>query len=198
MKIAIAASLIASAAAFAPVSQQAARSTALNAYENELGVQTPTGFYDPLGMLNNASQARFDRLREVEIKHGRVCMLAVAGYLVTYAGIRLPGNIDYAGTKFADIPYGFGALEAVPKGGLAQIVAFIFFLELIMRPIVPGEFIGDFRNGAIDFGWDTFDAETKLKKRAIELNNGRAAQMGILGLMIHEKLGNLDLILPSP
>jgi hypothetical protein len=41
MKIAIAASLIASAAAFAPVSQQAARSTALNAYENELGVQTP-------------------------------------------------------------------------------------------------------------------------------------------------------------
>jgi hypothetical protein len=35
-----------------------------------------------------------------------------------------------------------------------------------------------------------------MKKRAIELNNGRAAQMGILGIMVHEKLGNLDLILP--
>ena len=34
-----------------------------------------------------------------------------------------------------------------------------------------------------------FDEETKLKKRAIELNNGRAAMMGILGLMVHEKLG---------
>jgi hypothetical protein len=31
--------------------------------------------------------------------------------------------------------------------------------------------------------------EEKLKKRAIELNNGRAAQMGILALMVHEQLG---------
>ena len=30
----------------------------------------------------------------------------------------------------------------------------------------------------------------------IELNQGRAAQMGILGLMVHEKLGNVDAILP--
>jgi hypothetical protein len=28
------------------------------------------------------------------------------------------------------------------------------------------------------------------------LNNGRAAMMGILGLMVHEQLGNLDSILP--
>ena len=53
----------------------------------------------------------------------------------------------------------------------------------------PGEFVGDFRNGYIDFGWDTFSEEEKLVKRGIELNNGRAAMMGILGLMIHEQLG---------
>jgi hypothetical protein len=41
-------------------------------------------------------------------------------------------------------------------------------------------------NGYIDFGWDTFSEEEKLSKRAIELNNGRAAQFGILGLMVHE------------
>jgi hypothetical protein len=35
----------------------------------------------------------------------------------------------------------------------------------------------------------TLAAETKLKKRAIELNQGRAAQMGILALMVHEQLG---------
>ena len=51
------------------------------------------------------------------------------------------------------------------------------------------EFVGDFRNGFIDFGWDSFDEETKLSKRAIELNNGRAAQFGLLGLMMHEQLG---------
>lgn len=36
------------------------------------------------------------------------------------------------------------------------------------------------------------DDATKKKKRAIELNNGRAAQMGILGLMTHEFLGNIN------
>ena len=34
------------------------------------------------------------------------------------------------------------------------------------------------------------DQETFAKKTAIELNNGRAAQMGILALMVHEKLDN--------
>ena len=53
---------------------------------------------------------------------------------------------------------------------------------------VPGtgnEFPGDFRNGYIDFGWDTFDEETKLQKRAIELNNGRAAMMGKYAVLSH-------------
>ena len=35
-----------------------------------------------------------------------------------------------------------------------------------------------------------WDQETLDKKLAIELNNGRAAQMGILALMVHEKLDN--------
>lgn len=50
-----------------------------------------------------------------------------------------------------------------------------------------------------DFGWN---AATQRSKAAIELNNGRAAQMGILGLMVHEKLNNdpyvLNAILGSP
>jgi hypothetical protein len=58
------------------------------------------------------------------------------------------------------------------------------------RPSLPSQFPGDFRNNYIDFGWDTFSEATKLQKRAIELNNGRAAQMGILALMVHEKLNN--------
>jgi hypothetical protein len=32
--------------------------------------------------------------------------------------------------------------------------------------------------------------EKQRSKAAIELNNGRAAQMGILALMVHEKLNN--------
>lgn len=88
------------------------------------------------------------------------------------------------------MPGGIAALSAIPGAGLWQIIAFIGILELaVMKDITGGEFVGDFRNGAIDFGWDTFSEDMKLKKRAVELNNGRAAQMGILALMVHEKLG---------
>ena len=193
MKTAIIASLIASAAAFAPA-QQSSSSVALSArkadFSNEVGVQQPLGFWDPLGLVADGDQEKFDRLRYVELKHGRICMLAVAGYLTAESGIRLPGDIDYSGTAFTDIPNGFAALSTMPAAGLAQIITFIGFLEIaVMKDITGGEHIGDFRNGAIDFGWDTFSAEKKLEKRAIELNNGRAAQMGILALMVHEQLG---------
>lgn len=190
MKFAVLASLFASAAAFAPAQTSSRTSVSLNAFENEVGVQQPLGFWDPLGLVADGDQAKFDRLRFVEIKHGRICMLAVAGYLTTEAGIRLPGLISYDGTSFADIPSGFDALSAVPAAGITQILAFVGFLEIaVMRDRVGGEFPGDFRNNFIDFGWDTFSAEKKLEKRAIELNNGRAAQMGILALMVHEKMG---------
>jgi len=43
-------------------------------------------------------------------------------------------------------------------------------------------------------GWDE---ATLRKKKAIELNNGRAAQMGILALMVHEKLDNNPYIINS-
>eukprot|EP00339_Tiarina_fusa_P018970 CAMPEP_0117046154 /NCGR_PEP_ID=MMETSP0472-20121206/31921_1 /TAXON_ID=693140 ORGANISM="Tiarina fusus, Strain LIS" /NCGR_SAMPLE_ID=MMETSP0472 /ASSEMBLY_ACC=CAM_ASM_000603 /LENGTH=196 /DNA_ID=CAMNT_0004758413 /DNA_START=13 /DNA_END=603 /DNA_ORIENTATION=- len=189
MKTAILATLIASAAAFAPA-KQTARSTAVNAFEDELGVQPPLGFFDPLGLVADGNESNFDRLRFVEIKHGRVAMLAVVGYLITEAGVRLPGLISFDGTKFADVPSGFSAIGAVPGAGLLQLFSFIGFLEIfVMKDITGGEFIGDFRNGFIDYGWDTFDDETKLSKRAIELNQGRAAMMGILALMVHEKLG---------
>lgn len=81
-------------------------------------------------------------------------MLAVAGYLAQEAGWRLPGLISYDGTQFTDIPNGFAALSAIPQAGLIQIIAFIGALELgVMKDITGGEFVGDFRNGAIDFGW---------------------------------------------
>jgi hypothetical protein len=141
-------------------------------------------------MLDNASQAQFDRLRYVEIKHGRVAMLAFLGNIVTRAGVRLPGDIDFSGTSFESIPNGWAAIDAIPDKGLLQILFFVGWLELlVMKDVTGGEFIGDFRNNYIDFGWDSFSEEQKLQKRAIELNNGRAAMFGILGLMVHEQLG---------
>merc|ERR1712032_805389 len=193
----ILAATLATAAAFAPIQTNKA-STQLNAFENELGAQPPLGFFDPLGLLTgDVEQERFDRLRYVEIKHGRICMLAFLGQITTRAGIHLPGNIDFSGDSFSSFPNGLAAIvgpDAIPGAGLTQIVILAGFLELgVLKDsangAAPGEFPGDFRNGSLDFGWDTFDEETKLFKRGVELNNGRAAMMGILGLMVHEQLG---------
>ncbi|KAG7360394.1 chlorophyll A-B binding protein [Nitzschia inconspicua] len=192
MKTAVLASLIASAAAFAP-SKQAASSSALKAFENELGAQDPLGFFDPLGLVSDGDEAKFQRLRYVELKHGRIAQLAFLGNIIPRAGIYLPGNIDLSGDSFDSFPPGWAAIsgpDAIPSAGVGQILAFIGFLELFVMKDVTGEaeFPGDFRNGYIDFGWDTFGPQTKLRKRAIELNNGRAAMMGILGLMMHEQI----------
>ena len=191
MKLAVLATLAASAAAFAPA-PVAKTTSALNAFESELGAQPPLGFFDPLGLLDEAGQGRFDRLRFVEIKHGRISMLAFLGNIITRAGVHIPGDISTTeGVTFNDIGNGWAGWLEVPRDGALQIVFFVGFLELFVMKDVTGEndFVGDFRNGAIDFGWDKFDEDTKLKKRAIELNNGRAAMMGILGLMMHEQLG---------
>jgi len=196
MKSAIFASLIASVAAFAPTKQAVTTTTSLAAFEDSLGAQPPLGFFDPLGLVSSGDQEQFDRLRFVEIKHGRICQLAFLGQIVTRNGNHLPGNIDYSGHSFDSFPNGYAAIsgpDAIPGAGIAQIVAFIAVLELSVMKDVTGdaEFGGDFRNGALDFGWDKFDEETKLQKRGVELNNGRAAMMGILGLMVHEQLGGV-------
>merc|ERR1719157_147222 len=196
MKVALFSILAGVTAAFAP-SAKVLPSTSLQAeaFQNELGVQAPLGFWDPLGMLDNASQAQFDRLRYVEIKHGRVAMLAFLGNIITRAGLHLPGSLNIAGgVKFDEVPNGFAGLQAggIPMAGTLQIIGFCGFLEFFVMKDIEGtdnEFIGDFRNGVRIAAWDNFDDATRLKKRAFELNNGRAAMFGILGLMVHEQLG---------
>eukprot|EP00562_Extubocellulus_spinifer_P008322 CAMPEP_0178496086 /NCGR_PEP_ID=MMETSP0696-20121128/13918_1 /TAXON_ID=265572 /ORGANISM="Extubocellulus spinifer, Strain CCMP396" /LENGTH=190 /DNA_ID=CAMNT_0020124323 /DNA_START=63 /DNA_END=635 /DNA_ORIENTATION=- len=189
MKTAIFVSLVAGAAAFAPASHSAPRTTALNGdLSGEIGAQAPLGFFDPFDMTNGGEKDTFDELRKIELKHGRVAMLAVVGYLTTYAGNRFPGA--------EDAPSGLQALYNMDLADYLWIFATCAVLEIWNSDRTgDSEFYGDFRNG-FDFGWDKQSDEWKRKKRSIELNNGRAAQMGILGLMVHDGMGNLDAILP--
>ncbi|CAJ1344524.1 unnamed protein product, partial [Effrenium voratum] len=48
---------------------------ALSAFENELGVQAPVGFWDPAGFAADGSTENFARRRQTELKHGRISML---------------------------------------------------------------------------------------------------------------------------
>mmetsp|Transcript_11305 Transcript_11305/g.12905 ORF Transcript_11305/g.12905 Transcript_11305/m.12905 type:complete len:216 (+) Transcript_11305:70-717(+) len=188
------------AASFAPIANPKQHNTALNAFENELGAQRPLGFWDPLNFISGpeVTQERFDRLRYVEIKHGRISMLAFLGHVMTTQGLRLSGSIDMEGTTFASIPTGLKAFSKIPDAGLIQLFLFIGFLELNVMKDVNGTATcpGDLRNGK-DFGWSNFSDEEQRGKRAIELNNGRAAMMGILGLMVHEGLTGEPYVLNS-
>ena len=135
-------------------------------------------------------------MREAEVKHGRIAMLGVVGYLTTYAGVRVPGC--------EDVPSGLSAIDwnsytsDLGKANAIWTICTMLILELVFMKDAYGlaEFPGDYRNGYIDFGWDNKSADWKLKKRAVELNNGRAAQMGLFGLVMHEHLGNVDVLLP--
>ena len=53
----------------------------LRAFENELGVQAPVGFWDPVGFTADGDVAAFKRRRSVELKHGRISMMATMGAL---------------------------------------------------------------------------------------------------------------------
>ena len=140
-------------------------------------------------MLEEADQERFDRLRAVEFKHGRIAMLAVLGHIVTTAGVRLPGEIAY-GVPFTSVKNGLAALETMPLAGIAQIIAFIGLIEI-------GYTTRQEEIEAAQLKASKWNDATIRKKKAIELNNGRAAQMGILGLMVHEKLDNNPYIINS-
>lgn len=176
------------ASAFAPVSRRAPTTSSMmmSDFKKELGVQPPLGYWDPLGLLNGADQARFERLRKVELKHGRIAMLAVLGHIITTKGDRFPGEIAY-GVPFSSVKNGLAAFETIPAAGLGQIIAFIGLMEWGFSSIEKDLEVASCESY---IGKNIFLRGGLEKKKAIELNNGRAAQMGILGLMVHEKLNN--------
>merc|ERR1711935_394495 len=88
MKLFILSALAASTAAFAPA-QQSRVSTAINFDERSpdgLGVDPgPLDLWDPLGLAEDPES--FARRRAVEIKHGRISMIAFIGMLVQELGV---------------------------------------------------------------------------------------------------------------
>merc|ERR1719446_45189 len=183
MKLAIAALLAGSAAAFAP-SQNAKSSTALQVSEIELGVTEPLGVYDPLGWLDSEPES-FERRRAVERKHGRIAMAAVVGTVVHNNHIVFDGYLSPSNDlKFSDVPTGIAGIFTVPSAGLAQIFLFVGLVELAWMP--ASKYDGDYGVGY--FGDNIKDPEEKARKLNVELNNGRAAMMGIMGNMVAEVL----------
>eukprot|EP00972_Heterocapsa_arctica_P017308 2557086-Heterocapsa_arctica.AAC.1 len=52
-----------------------------SAFESELGVSAPVGFWDPMGSCKDGDVNDFKRHRETELKHRRVAMYAAMGFI---------------------------------------------------------------------------------------------------------------------
>ena len=116
-------------------------------------------------------------------------MLAVLGHIVTASGVRWPGDVA-PGVKFADCAAGLAGIagpKAVPFESLIQTFIFIGICDIAFTNIAQPQVEAGCEQRMDALKWSE---STKDSKRAIELNNGRAAQMGILALMVHEKLDN--------
>jgi len=178
----------------------------LRAFETELGVQPPAGFWDPLGFTKGGDAASFRRRRYVELKHGRVAMLACMGYIVPEY-YRWPGDLSPSlGIKFTDVPTGFAAFSKVPLSGWAQMVAFAGSVELFQYVDDPKRAPGDFENAGllgIPNGFMKAPEGQKEKKLAAEIANGRLAMMAIIGMFFQNGLtgqawGDWSLYTDSP
>ena len=86
MKLATLAAIAGSAAAFAPA-QQGRASTAVQGFENELGVIAPTGFFDPLGFTQDIDQEKFDQYRTAELKRKWTCTMKII-YLFSFGDLK--------------------------------------------------------------------------------------------------------------
>merc|ERR1719188_426340 len=177
----------------------------LRAFESELGVQPPVGFWDPLGFTKDGDAGSFRRRRQVELKHGRVCMLACLGYIVPYY-FKFPGELSPSqGLTFEDVPQGLAALSKVPSSGLCQIVGFAGLVELFYLVDDPKRPPGDF--AALGFlgipNGPKLEGDVKQKKLAAELANGRLAMVAIIGMFYQDGLtgsawGDWSLYMDSP
>jgi len=173
------------------------------AFENELGVQAPVGFWDPAGFTSDGDAAEFYRRRCVELKHGRVSMLACIGYIVPEY-FKFPGYLSPStGLKFEDVPHGLAALTKVPAVGWIQIVFFGLAMELFAAfqdpNLPPGKLssrlvvgLTEVKDWPNNYTFGPFgipnapsiaDPELRKKKLNAELANGRLAMFAIMGMM---------------
>jgi len=160
----------------------------LRAFENELGVQAPVGYFDPLGLSKDGNAETFRRRREAELKHGRICMLATIGFFVTSLGFRLPGYLSpQRGLVFDSVPGGLEAINAVPALGWLQIFLFCGLVERGFYKQNPERGPGDFEKGGIlgvpNASGPMTDAEGRKRKLNAELANGRLAMVAIMGML---------------
>merc|ERR1719454_2591328 len=174
----------------APVSRPALSSVSMTAIKpGDIGTTKPLGVYDPLNLMTTMPD-KYRRWQEMEIKHGRFAMAATVHVILTEAGFRWPGYLSIAeDIKFSDMPGGtIASWAAMPNLAWAQIVLIIALFDNSVLAQDPTKAPGDV-GGPLWLRYEDKPGQSgKEFKLNAERNNGRAAMMGITGMIIHEAL----------
>lgn len=138
-----------------------------------------------IGLAEGKDVETFNRRRAVELKHGRVAMLAVTGYIIQGVS-RFPGSIDLDGTSFDSIPNGVGAIGAVPTLGWLQIIGSIGYWELVGWADKENQEGSDLIGNFGFYPGKAPEGEKLAEQRTKELQNGRLAMLAIMELLTHD------------
>mmetsp|Transcript_49520 Transcript_49520/g.96871 ORF Transcript_49520/g.96871 Transcript_49520/m.96871 type:complete len:257 (-) Transcript_49520:305-1075(-) len=221
--------ILGTASAFAPLSPSPRQSVAVSETQadlKELGVKLNpvVNFFDPINLSetnfwDQGEEASIGWLRQAEIKHGRVAMMAFAGYCVQ-SNWHWPWAMTTAGDPFPSTDLSpEQQWDAIPEAAKWQIIvlagAFEVWDETVglregegshyMRGGRPGDYpsFSRFRED-VHFVFDLYDPfgfnkkmseEKKETRLAMEINNGRLAMLGIFGFLAADKVpGSVPLL----
>jgi len=161
--------------------------------EDMAGVTAPMGLFDPLGFSTDVSTGKLLFFREVELKHGRVGMLAALGFLVgenfhpLFGGdIDVPAYVAFQQTplqKFwpavllaISIPEVFSVFSFNSPFGMNIVDQ----MWTIKSDRVPGDL------GFDPLGIKPTDPKKFKDMQTKELNNGRLAMLAAAGMLAQE------------
>jgi hypothetical protein len=188
--------LVANAAADVVAKAEGAEMTA---EDLKAGIVAPLGFWDPLGVSANIGEGKLLFYREVELKHGRVAMLAALGFVVgeqfhpLFGGnIDVPSYIAFQETPLEKFWYIVSIAIAIPE--------VIFSIPTFQKPTDESGLYKDqdtwnmkTGTGRIpgDLGWDPLGLKPKdpaalLEMQNKEILNGRLAMISIAGMVAQE------------
>merc|ERR1711904_334623 len=169
------------------------------AYAQEMpGVTEPLGFWDPLGFCSDEklTEGKLKFYREVELKHGRVGMLAALGFVVgeNFHPL-LGGDIDAPSyLAFQQTPLEAFWPAVVIAIAIPEIYSVFSFEPVVRR--VKSDKVGqtwairaDFESGDLGFdplGLKPEDPAELKEMQTKELNNGRLAMIAAAGMIVQE------------
>merc|ERR1711879_648061 len=162
------------------------------------GVTAPFGFWDPLGFSTDCSEGKLLFYREVELKHGRVGMLASLGILVAeqfhplFGGeVNVPAYVQFQATPLQQfwpvVLFAVGCLE----------VYSVFTFNPPRDAKIPGKgpwtIRSDHESG--NLGFDPLNLKptepNEFKElQTKEINNGRLAMIAAAGMLAQELATN--------